>query len=113
MANLSDILTTAKNIAQGLSTVASTYLNVQGVQNAADISTATMVKGSAGRLATVVVTTAGSASGKIYDQSIATGTTRILFVIPMTVGVYIVNMPANYGIVVAPGTGQVVTVSFS
>lgn len=113
MSSLSDILTAVKNIPSAINALAQTYISVQGSQNFADISSATVVKATAGRVATVVVTTAGSATGKIYDQNIVTGTTRILYVIPMTVGVFFVNMPTAYGIVVAPGTGQVVTVSYS
>lgn len=113
MANLSDILTTAQNIPTAINALATTYLKVQGNQNAADISTTTLVSSSPGRVATVVVSTAGSAVGHIYDQSATTPTARVLFVIPMTVGINVVNMPASYGILVVPGSGQVVTVSYS
>jgi len=113
MASLSDLLTAAKNIVTAINNVAQTYSSVQGVQNSSNISTTTLVKGSAGRLATVVVTTAGSATGTVYDSANASSVSRKLYIIPNTVGVYVVNMPANYGIVVVPGTGQVVTVSYS
>lgn len=113
MASMSDILTTAQNIAQAINGVAQTYLNVQGGINKADISTATLLKSEAGRVASVIVTTAGSAPGAVYDGKLATVTTNKLFVIPNTTGIYVVNMPANYGIVIAPGTGQVVAVGYS
>ena len=67
-----------------------------------------------GRLVTVVVVVPGSASGVIYD---AANTIPVpvsdLFTIPMTAGVYPIGLPVNYGIVVAPGTGQTVTVGYT
>lgn len=113
MASLDDILTAAKNLVTAANNISQTYTDVQGAQNLANISTTTLVKSSPGRLATVVVSTAGSATGNVYDASTTASATKILYVIPNTIGVYFVNMPANYGIVVSPGTGQVVTVSYS
>lgn len=112
MASMSDILTTAQNIAQAINGVAQTYLSVQGAKNQADIATATLVKSSAGRVATIVVTTAG-AVGSVYDANLATLTTNKIYTIPNVVGSYTVNMPTSYGIVVAPGAGQVVAVGYS
>lgn len=113
MASLDDIVTFGKNIVTAINGLSQTYLNVNGTTNAAGISTTTVVKNSSGRVARVSVTTAGSAPGTIYDAASSGATTRPLYVIPNTVGVVEVNLAANYGIVVAPGTGQVVTVGFS
>lgn len=112
-ASLTDILTAIKNLVQGVNTVVQTYLNVQGVQNAAGLTAATVVKPSAGRICSISVIVAGSATGTVYDSATTTTTTRPLYVIPMTVGVYVVNLPASFGVSVAPGTGQTVTVSYS
>lgn len=111
--SLSDILTTLKNLVTGVNGLIQTYLNVQGVQNAAGLTTDTVVKAAAGRIAVVSVIVAGSASGFVYDSVNTAITTRPLYVIPMTVGVYVVNLPASFGIFVSPGTGQTVTVSYS
>lgn len=111
--SLSDLLTALKNTVTAVSSLAQTYLNVQGAQNFAGLTAATVVKTSAGRIATISVIVAGSADGAVYD-SVATGnTSKPLFVIPMTVGVYVVNLPASFGITIAPGTGQTVSGSFS
>lgn len=112
-ASLSDILTTAKNIVTAVNALAQNYLNIQGVSNAAGLTTDTIVKAAAGRLAVVSVIVAGSATGRIYDGATTSATTRPLYVIPMTVGVFVVNLPAAFGIFVSPGTGQTVTVSYS
>jgi hypothetical protein len=113
MASLSDLLTTAKNIASAINGVAQTYVFVQGSQVRQNITAATVVRAGQGRLATVSVTTAGSAVGTIYDSASTSITTRPIYTIPNTVGVVSVNLPVVYGVVVTPGTGQAVTVSYS
>ncbi len=111
-ASLSDLLTAAKNIVIAINALAQDYLNVQGIANAYALTTSTLVKGEPGRVATVVVLVAGSGPGVIYD-TISTATTKPIYNIPTTAGVYFVNMPCSYGITVVPGTGQTVTVSYS
>ena len=113
MASLSDLLTTAKNIASAINGVAQTYVAVQGAKTRQNITAATVVSVAQGRLATVSVTTAGSAVGTIYDSASTSVTTRPIYTIPNTVGVVSVNLPVVYGVVVTPGTGQAVTVSYS
>lgn len=112
MATLDDILTAAKNIVTAINGAAQTYRAVQGISSLEAISTATLIKASAGRVATVSVLV-GGAVGAIYDAASASSTSAKLYVIPNTVGAYVVNMPTDTGIVVAPGSGQVVTVSWS
>jgi len=112
MASLSDILTVAQNLVQAVSGVAQTYLNVQGSQTQATITAATLVRVGAGRLAMVSVTTAGAA-GAIYDTNDAALTNNKIYTIPPSLGVVFVNLPVSYGIVVAPGAAQVVSVSYS
>ena len=113
MASLGDLLTAAKNGVTAIGTLAQTYINVQGAQNSGLITTDTLVKLGQSRVATVSVITAGSAVGYIYDGNQATSTTNPVYVIPNTVGVVFVNMPVGLGLVVAPGTGQEVNVSYS
>lgn len=113
MAAYDDLLTTAQRLVQALTGAAQTFLQVHGLVNKAAISTATLVKSGQGRIATVSVTTAGTGAGAIYDASSTSDTSRPVCVIPMTVGPFVVDLPVGYGIVVAPGTGQVVTVGYS
>jgi hypothetical protein len=112
MASLDDIFTTAKNIVTALNNASQIYLNVNGLQTISGITSATVVKASAGRVASVSVIVAG-AVGKIYDATGSTSTSNPIYVIPATVGVVFVNLPVSTGIVVAPGSGQTVSVSFS
>jgi hypothetical protein len=114
-ASTTDVLTAIKNIVTALATAAQNYLQVQGLINAANISAPTIVKASAGRICQVSVIVAGSAAGKIYDATSLTDTTKPLYVIPNSVGdqPFTVNMPASFGIVVAPGSGQTLSLSYS
>lgn len=105
--------TTAQNIVTAINTAFQNYLNVQGVSNSTDIASAKVVKQGNGRVATVVVTVAGSAVGAIYDGNTASVTTGKIYVIPMTVGVQVLNMPVKTGIVVVPGSGQTVSIGYS
>lgn len=113
MASLSDLLTTAKNIATAINGVAQTYVAVQGARVQQNITATTVVNASAGRLATVSVTTAGTTGGIIYDANDTGTTTRPIYVMDNTVGVVFVNLPVVYGIVVVPGSGQAVSISYS
>jgi len=112
-ASLSDILTAAKNIVTALNNASQTYLNVNGARSSCNISAATVVSSSSGRCVSVIVTTAGSTTGSVYDSISTSNTTLSVFVIPNTVGVFTVNCPVTNGIVVAPGSGQIVTVVYS
>lgn len=108
-----DILTALKNAVQGVNGLIQSYLNVQGSTNAAALTASTVVKASAGRVARVSVTIAGSSPGTIYDGATLNSTTKQIYEIPNTIGVFEVNIPVNFGIFVTPGTGQTVTVSYS
>lgn len=110
---LGGIFSSVKNIAQSLSTLITTYLSTEGSIGRYGISAATVVKTTGGRVCRVSVTTAGSAAGTIYDANATGATTMPVFTIPNTVGVYDVRLPTNSGIVVAPGTGQVVGLGYS
>ena len=107
-----DFFTVFQQISQGLYLWANSYLNVNGQANLAGFTTPMQVKNQPGRLATVVVLTAGSSPGMAYDSASATPT-KPLYQIPNTVGFYPVNLPTNIGLYVVPGTGQQLTVAFA
>ena len=112
MASLDDQLTTAQNLVRALNSAATTYLNVNGATAKAAISTPTLVWNGAGRLAVVSVTSAG-AVGMAYDSASTSDLTAPICVIPASAGVFGANVPVSRGIVVVPGAGQVVTVTYS
>lgn len=113
MSSLSDILSAAKNIAVAINNAAQIYLKVQGAQRSATITATTLVSGSQGRVASISVIVAGSTSGMIYDSSSAGSLVNPLALITNTLGVKVINMPYNTGIVVTPGTGMSVIISYS
>jgi hypothetical protein len=112
-ASASDILTTLKNLVTGLANLTQQYLNVEGILNFAGLTAPTVVKATSGRIARVSVIVAGSAPGMIYDGATLNATTKPLDVIPNTVGVYELNMPTSFGLLVVPGSGQTVSGSYS
>lgn len=113
MSSLSDILTAAKNIAVALNTAAQTYLKVQGARRSDTLTATTLVTSGQGRLASVSVVVAGSADAMIYDSNAASSLTNALAVIDNVLGVSVINMPYNSGLVVVPGTGMTLVVSYS
>ena len=79
------------------------------------MTTKTLVKATAGRIAKVNVLVAGGTNtGAVYDRASTTGTgaTNLVAVIPDAVGSYIIDFPCANGIVVDPGTGNTVSVSY-
>jgi hypothetical protein len=112
-ASISDVLTAIQNIVKALNNATQTYLSVNGTLNAANIAGTTLVKSTAGRIATVSVLTAGTTVGLVYDSATLTGLTKPLGVIPNTVGTFALNLPISFGLLVVPGAGQVVTVGYS
>lgn len=122
MSSLSDILTTAKNIAVAINNAAQIYLKVQGAQRSLTLTPTSptaspagvhLVSSGQGRLASVSVIVAGSTACLIYDSGLTGSLTNVLAVAGNTVGVIVVNMPYNSGLVVVPGTGMTVVVSYS
>ncbi|MBR8141215.1 hypothetical protein KDW46_02430 [Burkholderia vietnamiensis] len=86
-----------------------------GALSALNISAADVVKAAPGTLWRVSVTTAGSAAGAAYDASATSGNTaaNLIAAIPNTVGIYYLEWPCANGILIVPGTGQVVSVSYA
>jgi hypothetical protein len=113
MASQDDFLTTLKNVATAVNSLANTWLLVNGKTNSTEISSSTSVTSGVSRVATVSVIVAGSTTGSIYDATTAASGSRV-FTIPNTVGVTVLNMPMKSGaFTVVPGTGQIVTISYS
>jgi hypothetical protein len=113
MSSLSDILTAAKNIAVAINNAAQVYLKVQGTSRSAPLTTTTLVSSGQGRLASVSVIVAGSTDGIIYDSSAVGTLTNAIAVIDNVLGVTVINMPYNSGLVVFAGAGMTLAVSYS
>jgi hypothetical protein len=113
MASLDDILTTQKNGVQGINGIVNGTNRLAGTNSNLDITAATVVKNNAGWLARIIVTVAGSTAGTAYDANSSTATTGKIFVIPNTLGITDVQFPFATGLVITPGTGQTISVSYT
>lgn len=115
--SISDVLTTLKNLVAALNFAAQSFNNVNGLSTKEAITAPTVLKTSSGRVCAVSIITAGSSTGLIYDSASVHTTSAPLWVIPEAAKTdgqpYVVNMPVDSGILVVPGTGQSVSVSWA
>jgi len=86
----------------------------QGRNSQLNITAAAVVKQAPGRVQRVQVLVAGSAAGAVYDSASTAGNsaTNQVGIIPNAVGSYLIDMPCLQGIVVAPGAGQTLAISY-
>jgi hypothetical protein len=80
-----------------------------------NITAATVVKATPGLVFRVSVQVAGTGTGTVNDCATtgAAAAANQIYVIPETVGVVAIDWPCLTGIVVTPGTGQTVAISWS
>ena len=83
-------------------------------QTLLNITATTVVKPANGNLITITVTTAGSAPGSINDTTTTGGVaaSNLIATIPNTVGIYYIPFTFLNGLVVTPGTAQVISVCY-
>ena len=113
-ASIDDVVTVLKNIATALSTEATNYVNVNGLQDFYNVTTPTLVRSGAGRIVNISLIVASSANGTVYDAASTSDTTRPIYIIGhSTLGVTVVNLPVQYGVMIVPGTGQTIAGSYS
>ena len=107
------LLVALQNLVTALNNAATSYANIVGVANFGPITSATVVKGSAGRICEIAVISAGTTTGYVYDSATTSATTATMIPIPNIVGVYRVQWPMSIGVLVIPGTGQTISGSYS
>lgn len=86
-----------------------------GLHSLLNITAATVVKSTSSSQVVLSVTTAGSTTGLINDTNTvaSVAASNLVFSIPEAVGVYVLNWPFAVGVTITPGTGQVLSVSYS
>jgi len=86
----------------------------QGQSSLLNITGPVIVKPVAGRMMRFQVLVAGTTPGAAYDAISVTGNTvaNQVGVAPNTVGSYLIDHPCVNGVVVIPGTGQTLAVTF-
>ena len=113
--NIGDILTTQKNGVVAINNLAQSTLRGLGTQTSVTVTTTTAIYVGNGYLVNFSVVVAGSTAGTINNTG-ATSTVaaaNALCVIPATVGIVKVGQVFSTGLVVTPGTGQSVNVTYS
>ena len=88
----------------------------EGKSSTLNITAATVIKATPGRLFKIIVNTAGSTAGTASDctTTAAVAAANLIANIPSTAGLVMALLwPCASGIVITPGTGQVLSVSYS
>jgi len=120
VANLDDIVTVLKNgvvamndLTAALNSFRQIYTQSIGDNTYLGASDNNLAYTGAGRLVNVIVT--GTAGGTIHDAAtVATATTsNVIYNIPTTASLYQVNVPFFNGLVVKPGAGVTVSMTYS
>lgn len=113
-ASLDDILTAQKNGVIALNNIQQALASEVANVTTATATASTFIVAGRGRLLRFSVTVAGSAVGFVYNSSTPSGgaASNALVACPNTIGVYEVNMVFDAGLVIAPGTGQSVNVTY-
>jgi hypothetical protein len=113
-ASLSDILTTQKNGVVGVNGIAQASLRALGSLTSITVTSETVIYTGIGYLVNFSVVVAGTTAGKISNASAASpAASTALCVVPTTVGVFKTGQVFTTGIVVTPGTGQSINVTYS
>ena len=115
MASLDDILTTQKNGVVAINGVQQSNLRDQGTVTSNTVTSSTLIFAGNGYLVSYSVVIRGSADGFIYNSSTVAGITAsnaLCATDTTAVGVYKVGLLFNRGLVIAPGTGQSINVTY-
>lgn len=114
--SLNDILTTAQNIATAIYNMATTWSKVAGAATSSTVDATTLVVSGTGRLVSVSIIDAGSAAGLIYNSANALSlldSARLMVIPTGTEGVFSAGLLYNLGLVIVPGAGQILNVTYS
>jgi hypothetical protein len=121
MANIDDLVTVQKNgvvavnaLTQALEQFRAIYASAVGTATFLGATENSLVYSGSGRLVNVIVS-AAAAGGTIHDAASvsAANTTNIIFPIPNTVGLNIVNVPFFDGLVIKPAASSTVGLTYS
>jgi hypothetical protein len=114
-ASLDDILTTQKNGVVAVNTLGQATLRGLGSATSATVTATTLVITGRGYLVSFAVVVAGSASGLVsnYTSTTSVPASSALAATPATIGVYPCGQAFSAGLVIAPGTGQSINVTYS
>ena len=114
-ASLDDILTVQKNAVVAVNTLGQTTLRGLGTTTSATVTAATLVVTGKGYLVRVAVVVAGTGTGLVsnYTSTTSVPASTALMATPTTVGVIASGQVFTNGLVITPGTGQSINVTYS
>lgn len=114
MASLDDILTTQKNGVVAINALNNITLGANGTLTSVTVTDLTIIFVGSGRLVNFSVVVAGSANGLIYNASTDTPlASQALCATPNTIGIYPCGQVFTSGLVIEPGAGQSINVTYS
>ena len=114
MASIDDILTVLKNVVVAINGWNTTIKRNAGTATSTTVTAATVVTTGGGRLVNVSVLVAGSTPGFVYNATTTSVTaSQALAVAPNTIGSYDTGRNYTVGLVVVPGTGQSLNITYS
>lgn len=115
MASLDDILTTQKNGVVAINNYTNAVLRGQGLYTSATVTATTLVVSGRGYLVSYSVLVAGSADGIIYNFNATSGysAAQALCSVSATVGISPAGLVFTNGLVIVPGAGQSINVTYS
>lgn len=125
MASLDDILTTHKNVVVALNSLGKIAQAYTGTVTSLTVAASTVIIVGSGRLVNFSITVVGTTNGFIHNTTtVALATAaNALCAVPMPsatadhpypgIGVFPVNAVFDKGLVIVPGTGQKLNVTYS
>lgn len=115
MSNLSDIVTIGKNIVTAIASLAGATNEGLGNITSATVTSATLITTGTGRLVNVSVVVKGTGNGTISNAAtVATAAAgnALYTVSDAAIGILPIGVMYNLGLVVSPGTGQSLNVTY-
>ena len=114
-ASLTDILTTQKNGVVAVNNLSQATVRGLGTQTSVTVTAATLIYTGSGYLVNFSVVIAGSAAGTINNTNAvgSVSAANALCAVPNTVGIVRAGQVFSTGLVVTPGTGQSINVTYS
>jgi hypothetical protein len=113
-ASLDDILTAQKNGVIALNSIQQSLSSEVATTTTAVATSSTFVIAGKGRLLRFSVLVAGTAVGFVYNSATPSGgsSSNALVACPNMIGVYEANVVFDSGLVIAPGSGQSISVTY-
>ena len=114
-ASLDDILTAQKNGVVAINGLAQATTRSLGTQTSVTVTVATLIYVGKGYLVNFSVVVAGTTAGTISNTGAVStvAAANALCAVPNTVGIVKVGQVFSSGLVVTPGTGQSINVTYS